>query len=308
MLRHAMPMDAKKLWSMAKDTGNEWLDDDASRLAAALAFYTLLSIAPLLVLLVAVAGLILGDAAARGEVAGQLNAFMGSQASEGIQALLSTAQSPTEGVMATIISMVVLFFGASGVFGELQASLNTVWGVTAKPGRGVMGVVKDRFFSFAMVLGVAFLLLVSLVVSTVLSAIGHRLSPSVPGLAFLWHIVNFVVSFASVTVLFALTFKIVPDVRIAWKHVWVGAIATALLFTIGKSLLALYLGRASVSSVYGAAGSVVVLVIWVYYSAQILLLGAEFTQVYAKATGARIEPSANAIRQRRVRGEVDVSA
>ena len=289
-------MKLTMLWSMLKETVNDWLDDKASRLAAALAFYTLLSIAPLLVLAVSIAGLVFGADAARGEIAGQLRSLMGPEASEGVQKLLTSAQSPREGILATLVGVVVLLFGASGVFGELQESLNTVWEVTTRPGRGVIGLVKDRFFSFTMVLGVAFLLLVSLVISTLLSALGGSIHPSAPAFAVVWQGVNFVVSFVSATVLFALIFKVIPDVRIAWKSVWIGALATAFLFTIGKHLLGLYLGRASVASPYGAAGSVVVLVIWVYYSAQILFLGAEFTQVFARATGSRLEPTAKAMR------------
>jgi membrane protein len=288
-------MNAKTIVGVLKETVSDWIDDKASRLAAALAFYTLLSIAPLLVLVVAVAGLVFGEDAARGEIGGQLRQMMGEQAGAGVEALLASARSPSEGIVATVVSVVVLFFGASGVFGELQDSLNTVWEVAPKPGRGILGVIKDRFFSFTMVLGVAFLLLVSLVISAALSALGGHVAPSAPEMAVVWQVVNFIVSLASVTVLFALMFKVIPDVKIAWKNVWIGALATSLLFTIGKLLLGLYLGRASVASPYGAAGSLVVLVIWVYYSAQILFLGAELTQVYARTRGAPIEPTKNAI-------------
>lgn len=284
------------LWDLGKRAVAAWIDDKASRLAASLAFYTLLSIAPLLVLLVSALGLLYGDEAARGEIASQISAVVGPQASRGVEELIAHARSPGQGALGTALGVAVLLFGASGVFGELQDSLNTVWEVETKPGRGIVGIIRARFFSFSMVLGVGFLLLVSLVISTLLSALGHAITPNTPGLSALWELLHALIGFFGITALFALIFKVVPDVRVAWRHVWMGAAVTALLFTIGKSLLGLYLGRATVSSLYGAAGSLVVLVIWVYYSAQILLLGAEFTQVYATAMGAGIEPNDEAVR------------
>jgi membrane protein len=259
----------------------------------------LLSLAPLVIIAVAIAGLVFGPEAARGQIAGELGEFVGSSAAKGIQAVVASAKSPSSGAVGTIIGVVTLFVGASGVFGELQYALNSIWEVRAKPGRGVLGEIKDRFFSFTMVLGVAFLLLVSLILSAVLAAIGQRFATALPGGETFWQIVNFFVSLAMVTVLFALIFKYVPDVQIEWGDVWLGAAVTALLFTIGKSLLALYLGKASIASSYGAAGSLVVLVVWVYYSAQILFLGAEFTQVHARLRGRDIKPSEKAIAFRR---------
>lgn len=288
-------MAPKTMWQLAKDTVKGWSDDNATRLAAALAFYTVLSIAPLLVVAVAVAGLVFGEDAARGKIAHELAAIVGPSAGEGIQTLLTHAKEPDEGILGSIVGVVVLLFGASGVFGELQSALNTIWEVEPKPGRGVLGVLRDRFFSFSMVMGVAFLLLVSMVLSALLSAVGEFFSSSLPGGEALWQVVNFVTSFAVIAFLFALLFKVVPDVKVAWRDVWPGALATALLFAIGKFGLGLYLGRASVASPYGAAGSVVVLVIWVYYAAQILFLGAEFTRVYARHRGARVEPTKNAV-------------
>jgi membrane protein len=199
------------------------------------------------------------------------------------------------GIVSSIVGIVVLLFGASGVFGELQAALNTVWEVQPKPDRGLWGMIKDRFFSFTMVLGVGFLLLVSLLLSAALSAVGRFLSERLPGGEALWQVLNFVISLGVVTSLFALIFKVVPDVKIEWRNVWIGAAVTALLFTLGKFLLGLYLGKASFASMYGAAGSLVVLVVWVYYSAQILFLGAEFTQVYARHNGSNMRPSSNAV-------------
>ena len=210
--------------------------------------------------------------------------------------------------MSVTIGIVVLLFGASGVFGELQSALNTVWEVAPKPGRGIWGVVKDRFFSFTLVVGVAFLLLVSLIVSTGLTWVGQVFEGALPGGALVWQVLNFVFSLAVVTGLFALMFKTLPDVHIAWRDVWVGAAVTAALFTLGKFGLGIYLGSAGVSSAYGAAGSIVALVIWVYYSSQVLLIGAEFTEVYASRYGSRITPDDHAVAIRRAGAEAPPSA
>ena len=287
-------MKAGSLFAMVKETASDWLDDKAMRLAAALAFYTLLSLAPLLVLAVSIAGLVFGEEAARGEVVGQLQGLLGQKAALAIQEVLANAQKPSSGILGTVVGGVVLLFGASGVFGELQDSMNTVWDVQPKPGRGVMGFVRDRFFSFTLVLGVAFLLLVSLVVSAGLAVLGRFFSTTLPGGEAVWQVLNFLISVGILSGLFGLIYKVVPDVKIAWRDVRIGAVVTAVLFTIGKLGIGLYLGRSGVDSPFGAAGSVVVLVVWVYYSAQILFFGAEFTQVYARHHGSRIEPAANA--------------
>lgn len=282
------------IWSVLKDTATDWSDDKAARLAAALAFYTLLSIAPLTVLSVAIAGLAFGDEAARGQIAGQIGHVVGPQAAEAIQSMAASAQTPASGIVSSIIGIVVLLFGASGVFGELQSALDEIWEVEPKPGRGILGVIKDRFFSFTMVMGVAFLLMVSLVISAALAAIGSYFESFLPS-AFIWQIVNFGISLGVTTVLFALMYKVVPDAKVAWRDVWMGGFVTAVLFTIGKLLLGLYIGRASVTSSYGAAGSLVALILWVYYSAQIFFLGAEFTQVFARRFGSKIVPASNAV-------------
>lgn len=288
-------MKTKTVWDILKETGTDWSKDNATRLSASLAYYTVLSMAPLLVVAVSVAGLVFGEEAARGQIASQLSSVVGPEAGEGIQTLLANAKSPEGGTIGSIVGVIVLLFGASGVFGELQSSMNEIWKVEPKPGLGIWGFIRQRFFSFSMVLGVAFLLLVSLVLSALLTGIGSRFSSALPGGAWLWEIVNFVVSFGVITVLFALIFQYVPDVEIKWKDVWMGAAVTALLFALGKFGLGLYLGRASVASPYGAAGSLIVLVIWVYYAAQILFMGAEFTQVYARHRGSRIQPSDHAV-------------
>ncbi|HET8938067.1 MAG TPA: YihY/virulence factor BrkB family protein [Polyangiales bacterium] len=283
------------LWQLTKQTASEWSDDNATRLAAALAFYTVLSIAPLLVLAIAIIGLVFGEDAARGQVASELAGVVGPQAGEGIQTVIQHANSPSGGVIGSIVSVVVLLFGASGVFGELQSALNTIWDVKPKPGLGIKGFLRARLFSFTMVLSVAFLLLVSLVLTAGLSAVGAFFEHKLPGGAVLWSALNVVISLGVITCLFAMIFKAVPDVQIEWRDVWIGAALTALLFTIGKFLLGLYLGRASVASPYGAAGSIIVLVIWVYYATQILFMGAEFTQVYARSRGAQVIPSKHAM-------------
>ncbi|HEY4156664.1 MAG TPA: YihY/virulence factor BrkB family protein [Polyangiaceae bacterium] len=282
---------------LCKQTGVAWDADNVSRLAASLAYYTLLSIAPFVIFVIFALGLLLGEDSAREHVGAEARSIMGSGAARAVEAMVTNARAPGTGISSALIGLAVLLFGASAVFAELQSALNTVWRVQPKPGRGVWGIVKDRFFSFTMVLGVAFLLLVSLIVSAALSWLGGLFASSLPGGSTLWSVLNFLISLGVIALLFALLFKIVPDVKITWHDVWVGAFVTAALFSIGKFLLGLYLGHAGVSSVYGAAGSIIALVIWVYYSAQILLLGAEFTRLYARHCGSRILPADGAVAQ-----------
>jgi membrane protein len=284
-----------RVWQVLKETANGWDEDNVARLAASLAYYTLLSVAPLIILAVAVAGLAFGQDAAREHIGGELASVVGGGAAGALQSIAKNAHTPGSGVFSIVVGLVVLLFGASGVFGELQSALNTVWDVAPKPGRGVWGLVKDRFFSFTLVVGVAFLLLVSLIVSAALMWVGQAFESSLPGGAVLWQVLNFGISLAVVTALFGLMFKTLPDAHIKWRDVWVGAAVTAALFTLGKLLLGLYLGSAGVSSAYGAAGSIVALVIWVYYSSQVLLIGAEFTEVYARLFGSRITPDEHAV-------------
>jgi len=280
---------------LVRQTASDWIDDHAPRLAAALAYYALLSLAPLIVVALAVASFAFDEEAARGGIARELGGLVGSAGAEAIQNIVKNAKAPAAGIVSSVIGGIVLLFGASGVFGELEAALDTIWEVKPREGQGIRGLIRERLFSFAMVMGVAFLLLVSLVVSTALAALGRFLSGALPGGEAVWQVLNFVISLGVVTCLFAVTFKTVPHARVAWRDVWIGSFVTALLFTLGKLLIGLYLGRASVSSGYGAAGSLVVLVIWVYYSASILLFGAEFTQVYAATYGSRIQPADNAV-------------
>jgi membrane protein len=279
-----------------KDTGTEWYEDDAPRLAASLAYYTLLSTAPLSLLCVSIVGFFFGERAARGQIASQISTVTGPEAAEAIQSVIQNAHQSDSGVLSTIMGIVLLLVGASGVFGELQTALNNMWGVKPNPQRGM---IKDflmaRFLSFTMVLGVAFMLLASLVVSALLSAVGRLLAEALPGGETLWQVLNFLISLAVITALFAMIFKFVPDAQVKWRDVWIGAAVTALLFSIGKMLLGLYLGKSTVASAYGAAGSVVAFVVWVYYAAQILFIGAEFTQVYSRAVGTPIEPAKGAV-------------
>jgi len=286
---------AKRIFTLLKDTAVEWSDDEAPQKAAALAYYTLLSTAPLVLFSISLAGLLYGENAARGQVADQLSSIVGPQAADAIKGVANSAHHSDAGPLSSVIGFAVLIFGASGVFGELQTALNAIWGVKPKPGRGWKGILRDRFFSFTMVLGVAFVLLVSLLLSAALSALGSYFSSALPGGEVLWQILNAVISLAVITGLFGLIFKVIPDIEIRWRDVWVGALVTALLFTLGKLLLGLYLGKSSFASSYGAAGSLVALVVWVYYASQIVFLGAEFTQVYARIFGAPIKPSPQAV-------------
>lgn len=290
-----MHVNAKGIWSLVKEAAEDWDSDDASSLAAALACYTLLSIAPLMVVAVSIGGMLFGREAARGQIAGELGSIVGSEAAQAIQSIAANAKDPAPGIVSTIVGIVVLLLGASGVFIELHTALNRIWEVQPKPGRGVLGFMRDRLFSFAMVLAVAFLLLVSLVLSAALAAVGHFFQQSLPGGEFIWQVINFLVSLAVTSFLFALIYKYVPDAVIRWRDVWLGATVTAVLFSIGKLLLALYIGKSSFSSSFGAAGSLVALVVWVYYSSQIVFLGAEFTQAWARHFGGRIRPTENAV-------------
>lgn len=286
-------MNLKVIVELLKETFKEWQEDKASRLAAALAYYTAFSIAPLLVIVIAIAALVFGEQAARDQLVGQIQGLVGKESAEAIQAMINNSRKPTTGLIATLISVLILLFGATNVFAQLQDALNTIWEVAPKP--GVKGLVKARFISFAMILGVGFLLLVSLVLSTVLAVVGNYLGGLFPNLQFIWTILNFLISFGVITLLFAMIYKFLPDVKITWSDVGIGAAITALLFTIGKSVLGLYLANSSVGSTYGAAGSFVVLLLWVNYSSQILLFGAEFTQVYANKYGSQIVPANHAI-------------
>ncbi len=291
-------MSGKQIWQLLKETVTEWQQDKASRLAAALSYYTAFSIAPLLILSIAIAGAIFGQEAARGELVGQLQGLLGQDGAEFLETAIDNANQPNSnsGLIASLISIAILLFGASGVFTQLQDALNDIWNVAPKPDQGVKLIVQKRILAFGMILVIGFLLLVSLVLSTAISALTTFVTGWVADLSWLWQIINLGLSLAVITGLFALIYKYLPDVKVTWSDVLTGAFITALLFTIGKFLLGLYLGNSSFGSTYGAAGSLVVILVWVYYSAQILFFGAEFTQVYARRYGSRIEPNEDATR------------
>lgn len=277
-------------------TWNDFNEDKAPRLAAALAYYTIFSLAPLLVIAISIAGLVFGEEAARGSLSSQLNNLLGTQGAEAVETMLAaSADQDRAGILATVIGVATLLFGAAGVFGQLQDALNTIWEVAPKPGRGVWGFIRDRFLSFAMVLGTGFLLLVSLLLSTALSAAGRLMVGEAFDQTILWQAVNLLVQAIVVFGLFTLIFKVLPDAQIAWRDVTLGAGITTLLFVVGRFLIDFYLRTSGTGSSYGAIGSLIVLLIWVFYSAQILLFGAEFTQVYAQRFGSRIKPSSNAV-------------
>ncbi len=285
----------RTIFDLLKTTFKEWNEDKVPRLAAALAYYTAFSIAPLLIVVIAVAGLAFGEEAARSQIIDQIKGQIGEESAEIIQTMIENTRNEDSGLIATVIGIVTIVLGGAGFFGQLQDALNTVWEVTPKPGGGILNMIKDRFLSFTMVLGIGFLLLVALLISTIVTYITNFASGILPQAELLAQVLNFGLSFLIVTLLFAMIYKVLPDVIIAWSDVWIGAGITALLFTVGKFLLSLYLGNSSVSSTYGAAGSLIVLLLWVYYSAQILLFGAEFTQVYARRYGSQIRPADNAV-------------
>jgi membrane protein len=269
-------------WILLRNSFIEWLEDKAPRLGAALAYYTAFSLSPLLVIVIAIAGLVFGQEAAEGQIIAQMQGLVGQDGAQAIAAMVQNARKPSSGIIATVVGLATLLIGATGVFGELRDALNTIWEVQPRPGRGLTGLIKDRFLSFTMVVGVGFLLLVSLSVSAGLAAMGRFLGSMLPGLVILSQIINFVVSFSVIGMLFALIYRYLPDLKIPWHDVWIGAALTAGLFEIGKFLIGFYLGNSSISSAYGAASSLAIILVWIYYSAQIFLLGAEFTHVYAK--------------------------
>ena len=286
-----------KTFRLLKETGAKWVEDKCPTLGAALAYYTVFSLAPLMLVLLAVFGFLYGgSAAAQEKITRQLGYFVDGSSVEVIKGIAANAAKPSKGIAATVVGIVIALFGASGVFGQLQDALNTIWGVKPKPGQGVWGFIRARFLSFGMVGGVCFLLLVSLAFSSVVHLLSDPLKKVLPGGDAIPLILNVILDLVVITLLFALIFKYLPDAKIAWADVWVGAGLTTLLFLIGKWALSLYLGSGSAGSAYGAASALITTLLWVYYSAQILLFGAEFTQVYANEFGSRVEPKEHAVR------------
>jgi Predicted membrane protein len=271
-----------------------WKEDKASRLSAALAYYTIFSLAPLLIIVIAVTGLFWQQQAVHQQVMGQIQSLVGAEGAKFVSDLLTSASNPARGITATIIGIITLIFGALGVFNELHNSLNTIWEVKEKETKGFFQSIKkiiiDRFLSFTMILGIGFLLLVSLVISAGLSAVQTTIGNVFPFSEFILQLINLVISIGVIMVLFALIYKFLPDAEIAWRDVWLGAFMTAVFFSLGKLLIGIYLGNSAVASSFGAAGSLVLLLVWIYYSAQILFFGAEFTEVYANNYGSKIVP------------------
>jgi membrane protein len=280
--------DRASMVELVKQSVMSWMNDYAPSMGAALSYYTLFSLAPLLLLVIAVAGLVFNADVARGEVLAQLGGLIGTEGSVAIEGLLNGASRPTQSLIASVISIVTLIVGATSVFAELQSDLDRIWRAPAavRPS-GVWGLLRTRLLSFGLILSIGFLLLVSLIVSAALAAFGKWYGAWFPGWVITLQIMNQVVSLAFVTVLFAIMYRVLPSVHVAWQDVWRGAFVTAVLFTIGKFLIGLYLGKAEVTSGFGAAGAIVVLLVWVFYSAQIFLLGAEFTWLYAHSQGSR---------------------
>jgi membrane protein len=267
----------------------QWVADNPFQMGAALAYYALFSIAPLLLIVIAVAGSIFGRDASQDQMITAIQDLIGIQSARLIQAMIESAgQKPDSGFFATVAGMILLLLGAGGVVGQLQDSLNTIWRVASKTGRGIMGFVEDRLISYSMVLGIGFLLVISLVVSTGLNALAEFFGAYLSFDAMTAYLVDFVASFAIITFLFALIYKFVPAATVAWNDVWIGAATTSLLFSLGKFLIGFYLGHSSVTSIYGAAGSLVTLLLWVYYSSLMFFFGAELTQVYAIHYGSKV--------------------
>jgi membrane protein len=288
-------MQRKSIWQFLKTTINEWVEAEPFQLAAALSYYTLFSLAPLLLIAIGVAGFVFGREAAQNQIVETLQGMIGQDSAQTVQEMIQASnEKPKTGMLSTIIGFVALLFGAGGVVGQLQTSLNKMWEVTPKPGQGISGFLRQRFFSFAMVLAIGFLLLVSLVVTALLSSFTTLISSFLGDATFVAHAIDILVSFGFVTLLFALIYKYVPDVEIQWRDVWVGAALTSILFTIGKYLIGLYIGTSGVSSTFGAAGSLITILVWVYYSSLIFFLGAEFTRVYATEYGSGVAPAQNA--------------
>ena len=280
-------------WQTIRKAAADWSEDKAAQMGAALAFYSVLSLAPLVVIALSIEALFMDARSAATNFLAQVQSMVGEEGAKAIQGMLENAQQPKTGAVAATLGVITLLFGASGVFGQLQEAMNTIWDVPAKARGGIWGMIRSRFLSFAMVLGTGFLLLVSLLLSTVIAGVGQRVGQIWPALEPLTHLANEAASFIVMTLLFAMMFKLLPDTHVRWRDVWIGAVLTAILFTIGKLLIGLYLGKSAVGSAYGAAGSLVVLLMWIYYSAQILFFGAELTHAYGeqrKAGGRQESP------------------
>jgi membrane protein len=289
-------MYPRHLLPLLKQAASDWVDDGAMRLSSSLAYYAIFSLAPLFVIAISMAGLIFDEAAARGQLSQEISRLAGPSAGEAIQSMVqSSAAHKSTGMLATVLGTALLLFGASTVFAELKDALNTIWGVVVKPGRPFLTLVHDRFLSFSIVMGIGFLLLVSLIISVLLSALSVYMSGLFELPAMIWQAWDLVISLAVVSGLFAMIFKVLPNVRLGWRDVWIGAVATSLLFTLGKFIIGYYLATSSIASSFGAAGSVVIVLAWIYYSACILFFGAEMTKNYTRKFGSGIVPNSRAV-------------
>jgi len=289
-----LPLLPRLLWNAIQG----WSKDDVPRLGASLAYYTLFAVSPILLIAIAIAGAVYGPDAVRGQIVNEIGGLIGTDGAQAIQSILQGAHRNPTGTLAVIIGSATLIIAASGAFLELQHAINTIFRVKTDPKKsGLKRLILSRLRSFGLVVSIGFLLLVSLLVSAALTALSSRIERAVVGGPVLLQVINVVVSLAVMTLLFGLIYRLLPDVRLAWRNVWIGAFVTSILFSIGKFLIGLYLGHSTVSSSYGAAGSIVVLLVWVYYSAQIILLGAEFTRVYAEYREGRAPPPNNLARR-----------
>jgi membrane protein len=290
----------RRVWAIVRGGLKGWWNDNVPRLGASLAYYTLFAIAPVIIVAIGIAGLVFGPEAVRGQIVHQVDDLIGLEGGRAVQALLQGASNHSAGVLATVIGSITFLLGATGAFLELQYALNTIWRVAPKATAGLRDFLVQRLVSFGLVVAIGFLLMVSLAVSAALAAFSGWLNASVPGMAFVWMAVNLVISIGVTTVLFALVYKVLPDVHLDWPDVWTGALMTSVLFAIGKTVIGLYIGHSSTASSYGAAGSVVVLLLWVYYSAQIVLFGAELTRAYTATRRGAPKPVEYAKREKRM--------
>lgn len=275
----------KEIFSVIGETGSQFIDDKGFKMAASLSYYTVFSLAPIMIIIIAIAGFVFGEEAAKGQLVIQMQSLVGKEGATFIELLIKGASSQSTSIIAAIIGIVILVLGSLGVFLELQESLNIIWGIEQRPGRGIWGILKNRLLSFSMVAGTGFLLLVSLILNALISALEKYLGSTFPVLLPVIQIINILVSFIITGILFGSIFYILPDVVLRWKYIWIGAFSTSALFSLGKYLIGLYLGSSSYTSTYGAAASLAILLIWIYYSGLLLYFGAEFIQVYRTRYG-----------------------
>ena len=297
-----MPPEKEKLsfkliWKLLVETGDQFIDDKGLKMAAALSYYAAFSVGPLLMIVISIAGIVFGEDAARGEISRQITYLVGPDSAEMIESIIKGASNKTTGIIAGIVSIIFLILGSVGVFLELQESLNIIWGVELKPGRGIWGFIKNRLISFSMVIATGFLMMVSLLINSIIYLLYNYVNTYFDNILPASEAINIISSFIIITLLFAMIFKYLPDVIISWNYVWFGAVLTSILFAIGKYFIGLYLGNSTFSSTYGAAASLMIMFIWIYYSGIILFFGAEFTQVYRnRFSHTELQPDSDGIK------------